>query len=253
MAFEPKTGIVLHRYTFPDGAFIPGQSMFSNFVIGTGSRTSCGKNMFYISDPRGHRLVVYNQATRRSWHIEHPAFKPEGQYIPVTVNGTLFNFPDGIYQINLNKTHAIFHAHASVSEYSIPLSLVNDENVWKNNPSADPYAVTHLGIRSVQWSASAIDETGYIYGCYTTPSAIYKWDTRKPYIEENQVLVARNDETLQFCVNAKILRGKDLYVLTTRLQKAETRTYNENEINFRLLKCSLDGLNSGFGCGFYRQ
>lgn len=253
MAFDPKTGKVLHTYTFPDGIFVPGVSMFSNFVLANSSRFSCQKNIFYITDPRGYRMVVYNQATKSSWYIEHPALRPEDQYIPVTVNGTLFNFPDGIYQINLNKTHAIFHALASVSEYAVPLSLVNDDNVWKNNPSAAPGTVTHLGVRSAQWSASAIDETGYVYGCYTTPSAVYQWDTRKPYTKENQVLVARNDETLQFCSNAQILRDKDLYVLTTRLQKANTQGYNVNEINFRVLKCSLDGLRSGGDCGFYRK
>ncbi|KAL5283673.1 Y-e3.2 family protein [Megaselia abdita] len=249
MAFHPQSGKILHKYTFPEETFIPGQSMFSNFVLGKSS--SCRKNLFYITDPRGYRIVVYNQATKRSWYIDNPAFRPEDQYIPVTVNGTLFNFPDGIYQINLNKTHVIFHPHASVSEYAIPLSLVNDENVWKHNPSAVPCAVTHLGVRSAQWSASAIDKTGNMFGCYTTPSAVYKWDTSKPYTIENQVLVARNDVTLQFCSNAKILRDKDLFVMTTRLQNSDTKSYNPNEINFRVLKCSLDGLNSGRDCDFY--
>lgn len=253
MAFDPKNGKVLHKYTFPDGTFLPGTSMFSNFILGKGFSFSCRKNIFYITDPRGFRLVVYNQATKSSWYIEHPSFRTEEEYIPVTVNGTMFNFPDGIYQINLNKTHAIFHPHASVSEYAIPLSLVNDENVWKYNPSAVPCAITHLGIRKAQWSASVIDSTGDMYGCYTTPSAIYQWNTSKPYIEENQVLVARNDETLQFCSNAKIVRGKDLYVMTTRLQIGDTGSYNASEINFRVLKCSLHALRTGSDCGLYDE
>lgn len=247
MAFDPSTGKVLHKYTFSDKTFIPGQSMFSNFVLSKDYFT-CNKNMFYINDPRGYRIIIYNQATRRSWYIEHDVFKPEEQYIPVTVNGTSFRFEDGIYQINFNKTHVLFHPHASVSEYAIPLSLVNDESVWKYNPSAVPCAVTHLGVRSAQWSATAIDSTGVMYGCYTTPSAIYKWNTREPYTKENQVVVARNDETLQFCSNAKIV-GKEFIAMTTRLQFAYTGGYNVNEINFRVLKCSMDGLRFGRHCG----
>lgn len=221
--------------------------MFSNFNLKS-EDLLCRKNIFYINDPRGHRMVIYNQEKRYSWYIEQPSFKPEDKYINAVVNGTSFNFEDGIYQINLNKSHVIYHSHASVSEYGVPISLINDGYIWKQNPQGIFCAFSQLGNRKVQWSASVVDSTGTMYGCYTTPSAIYKWDTAKPYTEENQILVARNDLTLQYCSNAKIVDYKDLYVLTTRLQKAYNGTYELDEVNFRILKCSLNALNSGIDC-----
>lgn len=145
-----------------------------------------------------------------------------------------------------------FHALASVTENSVPLSVLNNQSAWEQNVESNPRAFSEIGTRRSQSAAEAMDKHGNLFFGLMDPIAIACWDSERPYTASNMRIVAQNDATLQFASGLKVIenrKGKEeLWVLTCRFQKTMTGTLNRNEVNFRIQALQIDELLDGNKC-----
>lgn len=113
-----------------------------------------------------------------------------------------------------------FHALASNTENSIPLSILNNAATAKNIANARAFKT--IGTRESQAPAEAMDSNGNLFFVLTNPIALACWDSYTPYTQNNIQIIYRNDETLQFASGLKIVKnilGQDeLWILTNRFQ-----------------------------------
>lgn len=77
----------------------------------------------------------------------------------MTIAGESFYFNDGILGMAISKAplkqtdsdrSLIFHAFASGTENSVPLSILNNSTVWETNVAAFPDSFRVIGSRGVQ-------------------------------------------------------------------------------------------------------
>ena len=185
-------------------------------------------------------IIVYDFATDKSWRVENKLFEPVAAYGTFTIAGESFDLLDGIFGMTLQRRRfdstnnlifgntlggednrvLFFHALASNTENSIPLSILNNAATSKNIASARAFKT--IGTRESQTPAEAMDSNGNLFFVLTNPIALACWDSFTPYTQNNIQIIYRNDETLQFASGLKIVKnilGQDeLWILTNRFQ-----------------------------------
>lgn len=146
-----------------------------------------------------------------------------------------------------------FHALASATENSVPLSVLNNRTLWDASADSTPRAFTEIGARTTQSAAQAMDSQGNLFFGLMNPIAVACWDSDKPYTPDNIHIVSQNDATLQFSSGVKVVKNRkgreELWVLTCRFQKVMTGSINHNEVNFRIQALQIDELLDGQKCG----
>ncbi|EDW85852.1 uncharacterized protein Dwil_GK23284, isoform B [Drosophila willistoni] len=252
LLFDLNTDRLLHRYRFPNETYIPRGSLFitpSVLVQDPPPRGNCAKTMIYIADVSYHGLVIYDHQAQQSWRAEHRFMYPDPDYGQHTIAGESFILMDGMFAINHDRRNLYFHPLASVSEYSVPLSVLNNHQNWANGVEAQADQFTLLGRRKSECAASALDSRNNLYCVTFNPIKLFAWNVNTPYSTRNFGNLPANANDLQFVSGMKVVRnlaGQDeLWLLSNRFQKIAAGTLNANEVNFRILRRSLSDVQSG--------
>ena len=200
----------------------------------------CSNTKAYIADVTGFAIIVYDFANDKSWRVENKLFEPVAEYGTFTIAGESFDLMDGVFGMTLQKKRfdnsnnlifgntlsgednrvLYFHALASNSENTIPLSILNNAAASKNNANARAFQT--IGTRESQVAAEVMDSNGNLFFVLVSSMALACWDSSTPYTQNNIQVIYRNDETLQFASGMKIVKnilGQDeLWILTNRFQ-----------------------------------
>lgn len=140
-----------------------------------------------------------------------------------------------------------FHPLASTKEFSVPNTVLKNEALVTSNRSFSSF--TYLGDRGPksQSSAEFLDEkTSAIFYTQINRDAFGCWNTKKPYISENQGLFETDSGALIGPNDLKVKDGQ-LYVLSNRMP---LYVYGilKPEINFRILTAKTEELVAGSIC-----
>lgn len=115
-----------------------------------------------------------------------------------------------------------FHSLASLTESSVPLSVLDNSTAWEANADSNQRSFNDIGTRGTQGTAQAMDSNGNLFFGLVDPIAVACWDSSASYTKENMRVVAQNDQTLQFSSGLKVVRNKrgkeELWVLSCRFQ-----------------------------------
>jgi len=83
-------------------------------------------------------------------------------------------------------------------------------------------------------------------------TAIACWDIGKPFTPENIVIIAQDEETLQYVSGIKVITNRsgeeELWLNTNRLQKTINMSLKSTETNFRIIKGTVDDIIRGTNC-----
>ncbi|KAF6201096.1 hypothetical protein GE061_005543 [Apolygus lucorum] len=204
-----------------------------------------GKETYaYIADSMGTRMIVYNFAKDELHVYQHPYFFPDPAFGFFHVNGQEFTVMDGLFNIALDEKSdtLYFHTLASGRECTAPASLLRNKTMTE----AQARTFTRSPERPFHVTNEVMTDNGLLIFPSLEHNSLYAWDTRTPYVQENFMLVAKDEEALQFPTGMKIAGGKFI-MMTARLQNMlVTGVPNRGEINYRILMGDIDHLKSAF-------
>lgn len=258
LIFDLSTDELQNRYVFPDDQ-LTNTSELITIVVNV--EIHCWNTYAYIADDLGYGLLVYSLNKNSSFRIDNKRFAPEEQYTNLTIAGVSFTLDDGLFGMAVTPEivqrgnylrFLYFHAFATLSEYRIIINAVNNEVFWSLNYDWEDLVFKKIGERPSQSTVEVMDSKGNLYFALLEEISIVSWDGVQPYEKDNFKTLAQNDTTLQFPSGMKVIRNmnyeEELWVATNRYQKIATGTLTNTEINYRILKCTIEQLQSGQGC-----
>jgi hypothetical protein len=143
---------------------------------------NCRNTKVYISDVTGFALIVYDYNTNKSWRIKNPLvvqsisfllsslvrclsfkFIAETAMSRFNLAGESFDLADGLFGLAVSpkcdfrynsygesQRQLFFHSLASGKENSVPLSVIDNQMNFINNPNAMASSFQTIGNRGVQ-------------------------------------------------------------------------------------------------------
>lgn len=106
--------------------------------------------------------------------------------------------------------------------------------------------------RASQAGVQATSQRGVIFFQLVQLTAIACWDIGKPFTPENVVIIAQDEKTLQYVSGIKVITNRagqeELWFNTNRLQKTINMSLKPTEINFRIIRGTVDDIIRGTRC-----
>lgn len=225
LKFDLSTDRLLHRFRFPNDTYVPHASLpiATNLLTqDPPPRGNCGRTMIYIPDVNYHGLIVYDHQADAAWRIQNRFMYPDPDYGRHTIAGESFTLMDSIFTVNNDRQNLYFHPLASISEYSVPLSLINRRQNWVDDSGAMEDQFKLLGRRKSECAASAMDSRNNLYCVTFNPIKLFAWNTKTPYTTRNFGNLPAKSSDLQFVSGMKVVRNpsgqEELWMLSNRFQ-----------------------------------
>uniref|UniRef100_A0A1I8PZ57 Bee-milk protein n=1 Tax=Stomoxys calcitrans TaxID=35570 RepID=A0A1I8PZ57_STOCA len=252
LLFDLNTDQLLHRYRLNTTVYTPSASLFVTPIVVVKDpppRGSCRRSMVYVADVNFHGLVVYDFMSNSSWRAEHTFMYPDPDYGTHTVARESFTLMDGIIGMTTNKRHLFFHSMASISEYAVPLQVLDNSTHFVNGASGAPETYIDLGKRSSECVATATDSRDNVYCVTFNPIELISWNVNTRYNNKSFKRIPINQQLIEFVSGMKVVtnnQGKEeLWMISNRFQRVAAGTQNTSELNFRILIYTLGNVRSG--------
>lgn len=263
-----RNGTILRRYDFPEEVAARGTNYLNKIVI-----DDAFGGFAYITDNSGADpgIVVFSKRLNRSWKIrENNSMRAARSAREFIVNGTSLNFaihidgialgpyfnPDtGLVQTQLPPGAVNFRGNnfernvyysplSSYHLYSIPASILRDpEFARRASPSEVLAAVTDVGLKVSQTDGMIMDNKGVLYYGLLKDNAIAQWDSYAPFTYENQLIIAKDDNFIQWVDGMTFDEEGYLYVVVNRLFNFVAGRLQPNDVNFRILRAKTGTLS----------
>lgn len=237
--FDLKTDKILKNLTIPMDVATNTTTNQGELITPIVDCCNCvdGIGNVYIADVTGYAVVVYHSDTGKFCRTTGGPLNYDPKATTYTVNGQSFELQDGPVGMALSC--------AKKSLYLSPMSgynLVAINKTVLDNSCGDIPMQNYPNILPTQSSAKAMSRSGVLFFGLVNSTSIACWNENRRLTEENMIIVAQDEETLQFTSGLKIKHHSSLfgsverlYALSDRYQKGATGTLNVNEVNFRVL------------------
>lgn len=269
-----RNGTIIRRYEIPEEVAARGTNYLNKLVI-----DDAYGGFAYITDNSGSDpgIVVYSKRLNRSWKIrENNSMRAARNAQEFSVNGTNLNFaihidgiaigpyynpdtavtsstPDPLNPLARNRflqrsqnyeRNVYYSPLSSYHLYSIRASLLRDpEFAIRATPRDIFEAVTDVGIKVSQTDGMIMDNRGTLYYGLLKESAIAQWDSFLPFTFDNQLVIARDENFIQWVDGMSFDEDGYLYVVVNRLHNFVAGRLQPNEINFRILRAKTGALS----------
>ncbi|KAM7363837.1 L-dopachrome tautomerase yellow-e [Cochliomyia hominivorax] len=248
--FDLNTDQVIHRYRFNNSLYTSGASLFVTPIVDVRDpppRGSCRRTMVYVADVNYHGLVVYDFMQNNAWRIQNMYMYPDPNHGLHTVAGDSFILMDGIIGMATDNQNLYFHPMASVTEYAVPLKVIDNGTIFEHDEGAMHDAFKVLGQRSSECVVSAMDSNNNMFCVTFNPIELIMWNVNKPYNKLSFKKIPISSSELQFVSGMKVVRNhqgnEELWMLSNKFQKLATGSQNFNEVNFRIVVLPLVAVN----------
>ncbi|XP_017835554.1 major royal jelly protein 3-like [Drosophila busckii] len=252
LQFDLNNDRLLHRFRLPNNTYIPHASLLiapNLLVQDPPPRGKCRRTMVYVPDCRYHGLIMYDQQANAAWRAEHRFMYPDPDHGYYTIAGDSFTLMDGIFSVKNDKQNLYFNPMASLSEYTVPLSVVNRRENWANGVLANADQFTLVGNRNSACAASAMDSRNNVYCVNFNPIQLFVWNTKTPYKKRCFINLPGPSSWLEFVSGMKVVKNamgeEELWLISIRYQKTINNKLNFNENNYRIVRRSLDDIRQG--------
>jgi len=173
---------------------------------------------------------------------------PDPDFGTHTIAGESFTLMDGIFALSTDKRNLYFHPLASISEYAVPLNILDNRTIWESSTVAMENQFLALGTRSSECAAQAIDSRKNLYCVTLNPIKLISWNVATSYKPRHLREIPANPQLIQFVSGMKVVRNhagvEELWMMSNRFQKIAAGTQNPAEVNFRVVKRSIDDVQN---------
>ncbi|XP_071562583.1 dopaminechrome tautomerase [Temnothorax nylanderi] len=253
LIFDLATDQLIHKYVVPDDQVLYGKAALVTPIVDVGK--TCLDTYLYVADVDQNGLVIYDLYRDHSWRVNNTrgnAFGPDEDAMNITIAGESFDLTDGTLGMSLsplgyfNHRYLYFNSLASYyQKFTDTLSLIQSEY-------GEPVIFQSNYKRASQAGVQATSRRGVIFFQLVQLTAIACWDIGKPFTPENVVIIAQDEETLQYVSGIKVITNKageeELWFNTNRLQKTINMSLKPTETNFRIIRGTVDDIIRGTNC-----
>ncbi|XP_069961724.1 dopaminechrome tautomerase-like [Bactrocera oleae] len=247
LVFDLNSDTLSYRYRFDPSTYTAAASLFITPIVSVNDPPptgSCSKVQVYMTDVALHGLVVYDSELNTAWRIQNRFMYPNPENGVHSLAGELFTLMDGIFGLASDDEQLYFHPLASVHEYAVPLSVVSNRTIFENSSGAMSLAFRQVATRSSSCAAEAIDSQNNIYCVTFNPVMLTRWNPNKPY----NVQMPADPQLLEFVSGMKVHKNdtgnEELWMMSNRYQKVANGNLDFNEVNFRIVRRSLDDVQN---------
>ncbi|XP_053607462.1 protein yellow-like isoform X2 [Plodia interpunctella] len=238
LVFDLARDELLARYFIPKEFVLQG-SLYTNIIIDTRTPT-CSDVHVYMADTWRFGLLVFRLSDHRFWRFTHPFFYPDPLASNYTLKGLNFQWTDGIMGLALSPVNQFrdrilfFHPMSSFREFYVSTSILRDPS--RVNRSASEFSLVGATRGpSSQASTSAIDDRGVMFYGLVLQDSVGCWDTNKIFHRDNNIVVAKNSETLIYPNDVKIDHEQNVWVISNRLPMFQNAPLHPDSYNYRIL------------------
>lgn len=202
-------------------------------------------------------FVVNGTSLNFAIHIDGialgPYYNPDttqspNQLLPFSGNrpppqlGAQFNAPQTAQ--NGFERNIYYSPLSSYHLYSIPASILRDPDFARRASPREVFAaVTDVGLKVSQTDGMIMDNRGNLYYSLLKDNAIAQWNSFTPFSYENQLIIAKDDNFIQWVDGMSFDEDGYLYVVVNRLYNFVGGRLQPNEVNFRILRAKTGALS----------
>lgn len=256
LIFDLATDQLIHKYVVPDDQVLFGKAALVTPIVDVGK--TCLNTYLYVADVDQNGLLIYDLYRDHSWRVNNTrgnAFGPDEDAMNITIAGESFDLTDGTLGMSLsplgyfNHRYLYFNSLASYYQkytdtFSLTLSEFREPVIFQSNYQ-----------RASQAGMQATSRRGVIFFQLVQLTAIACWDIGKPFTPENVVIIAQDEETLQYVSGIKVITNRageeELWFNTNRLQKTINMSLKPTETNFRIIRGMVDDIIQDTNCEPY--
>lgn len=238
-AINVNTNTVIGRYPIPS-QFVLQDSLITNLVVD--SRDALCRDLHvYMADAWRFGLIVFRDEDKAFWRFNHYTFYPQPLLSNYTLHGLNFQWSDGLFGMSLGKVHQndrllYYHAMSSDLEFMVKTSVIRDPSRLDNAVSEFKLLGESRGADG-QVSAAAVDRNGVMFFNLVSRDSIGCWDTQKPYLTRNLMIVAQNNRTLVLPNDLRIDHEvpQMAWIISNKLPMFLADVIDPNEFNYRVI------------------
>lgn len=253
LIFDLATDKLIHKYEVPANQALYGKASLVTPIVDVGE--TCLDTYLYVADVDQNGLLIYNLYLDFSWRVNNThgnAFGPDDDAMNITIAGESFDLTDGTLGMSLSPPGFFKHRYLYFNSLASYHEKFTDTRSLKQSEFTEPIVLESNEKRASQAGVQATSRTGVIFFQLVQLTAIACWNIEKPFTKENIVIIAQDEETLQYVSGIKVItnrRGEEeLWFNTNRLQKTINMTLKPTETNFRLIRGKVDDLIRGTNC-----
>lgn len=267
-----RNGTIIRFYEFPEEVAARGSNYLNKIVI-----DDAHGGFGYITDNNGADpgIVVYSKRLNQSWKVrEGNSMRAARNAQEFSINGTNLNFAihiDGIalgpyydpdtgmtdsaiaprsqqrLSTNNYERRVYYNPLSSYHLYSLPATLLRDpEFARRSGPREVLAAVTDHGMKVSQTDGMVMDNQGTLYYGLLKDNAIAMWDSYRPFTYDNQLIIAKDDNFIQWVDGMSFDEEGHLYIVVNRLFNFVAGRLQPNDVNFRILRAKTGRLSYAY-------
>lgn len=225
---------------------------FQNVDVQSGQ---CDRAFAYVPDLGAYGVIVYSFQENKSWRVKHNFFHFDPLQGDYNVGGINFQWTDGVFSVAIGKPQPdgsrplYFHALSSTKEFTVSNLVLQNETYATSEASYFDYKLLGDKGMNSQTTASFFDATtDTLFYSQVNKDAIGCWNTKKPFVADNQGLIDSNSETLIFPNDLKVDREGNVWVLSDRMPVYLYGKWDEKLMNYRVLTGKAADLIRGTPC-----
>ncbi|KAK2588614.1 hypothetical protein KPH14_006383 [Odynerus spinipes] len=253
LIFDLATDRLIHKYIVPGDQVLNGKAALVTPIVDVGK--TCLDTYLYVADVDQNGIFVYDLYKNYSWRLGNTpgnAFGPDADAMNITIAGEWFDLTDGTLGMSLSPPgfydHRYIYFNSLASYYQKFMNTLS----LKESEYREPVIYSSNYKRASQAGVQATSRRGVIFFQLVQLTAVACWDIEKPFAPENVVVIAQDEETLQYVSGIKVITNnhgeEELWFNTNRLQKTINKTLKPTETNFRLIRGKVDEIIKGTRC-----
>lgn len=257
LIFDLATDHLLHKYVVPDDQVLFGKAALVTPIVDVGKM--CSDTYLYVADVDQNGLLIYDFYHDYSWRVNNTrgnAFGPDDDATNITIAGESFNLTDGTLGMSLSPKGYFDERYLYFNSLASYRQKFTDTYSLKQSKHKEPIVLESNYKRASQAGVQATSRRGVIFFQLVQLTAIACWNIGKPFAPENVVIIAQDEETLQYVSGIKVVTNsqgeEELWFNTNRLQKTINMTLKPTETNFRIIKGKVDDIIKGTNCETHR-
>jgi hypothetical protein len=253
LIFDLATDQLIHKYVVPDDQVLHRKSSLVTPIVDVGD--TCIDTYLYVADVDQNGLVIYDLYRDQSWRVNNTrgnAFGPDDDAMNITIAGEWFDLTDGTLGMSLSPLGYFEHRYLYFNSLASYHQNYADTESLARSEFWEPVVFQSNYKRASQAGVQATSRRGVIFFQLVQLTAIACWDIGKPFTPENVVIIAQDEETLQYVSGIKVITNRageeELWFNTNRLQKTINMSLKPTETNFRIIRGVVDDIIRGTRC-----
>lgn len=257
LLFDLNTDQLVHRYRLNTTVYTPSASLLVTPIVVVKDpppRGSCRRAMVYVADVNFHGLVIYDYMTNSSWRAENKFMYPDPDYGTHTVARESFTLMDGIIGMTADSHNLFFHPMASITEYTVPLQILDNSTNFVNGGDGAPETFRALGKRASECVATATDSRDNVYCVTFNPIELISWNTNSRYNNKSFRKIPVNPQLFEFVSGMKVVTNKDgkeeLWMISNRFQvRSKISIFYYHRLPFVIFSSFTESCHRISACG----